>query len=118
MPVPAGVADVKHSFQGDPSTNVTVLGLTRGKTFPNGMTIHTTLLRQHLLGTSIALSKRANGANDTLIEIPDWDFHWQREYLFETPPVVLPGEELYLECHWDNSAKGRPPRKARSSRRT
>jgi hypothetical protein len=70
------------------------------------MAIHSTLLHQHTLGQSISLAKRASGDSHTLIEIPDWDFHWQREFFFEQAPVVLPGEELYLECHWDNSATG------------
>lgn len=108
MTVPAGDADAMHSFQDDPNTNITVLGLTRGTKFPNGMKVYSTLLHQHVLGHDISISKAKSADARTLIEIPKWDFHWQREFFFQSPEEVLPGEELLLECHWDNSAAGQP----------
>jgi hypothetical protein len=40
------------------------------------------------------------------LDIPRWDFNWQNSYRFLEPKVVLPGDQLAIECQWDNSAPG------------
>lgn len=39
----------------------------------------------------------------TLIDIPDWDFHWQGQYSLVQPVELKPGDTLRVECWWDNS---------------
>lgn len=56
----------------------------------------------------------ANGERTCLLEIPRWDFGWEQPYWFANPLKLLPDDELYLECHFDNSAShqatGKVPR--------
>lgn len=39
----------------------------------------------------------------TVIDIPDWDFHWQGVYTIAQPIPLEAGDVLRLECWWDNS---------------
>jgi hypothetical protein len=51
---------------------------------------------------------RGNGSNDCLLRIPKWDFRWQGSFARATPTTVQPGDQLSLECHWDNGAANQP----------
>lgn len=55
----------------------------------------------HQLGQRITVK----GPNDQcLVDIPQWDFHWQQQYFRRQPPVELKdGEALTLSCTWNNS---------------
>jgi hypothetical protein len=37
-----------------------------------------------------------------LIDVPNWDFHWQQPYAYATPIQVRGGESFTIECTWDN----------------
>jgi hypothetical protein len=96
MHIPAGQEDVMHSFEYDPTAF-----LTGGKPF----TMYSASLHMHGLGTSGKMAiRRQTGEEDCLLQIDDWNFHWQGSYGFQDPTVFNPGDKLYLECHWDNSA--------------
>jgi hypothetical protein len=47
---------------------------------------------------------RKDGTTDCLLNITRWDFHWLGDYYFETPVRIDPGDRVYVECHWDNTA--------------
>jgi hypothetical protein len=49
-----------------------------------------------------------DGSSDCLLDVPRWDFHWQGGYGFTHPKRMNPGDQLYLECHWDNTAANQP----------
>lgn len=51
---------------------------------------------------------RADGRRECLLEIPRWRFGFEQPYWFETPKVLEPDDELYIECHFDNSALNQP----------
>ena len=51
---------------------------------------------------------RGGGGEECLIDIPRWDFNWQGGYQLAEPIVFNPGDELEIECHWDNSAANQP----------
>lgn len=96
MMIPAGDTDVVHSFEYDPTTV-----LTGGKPF----TLYSASLHMHQLGTRARMAiHRAGGDDECLLQIDDWNFHWQGSYGLRRPTVFNPGDRLYLECHWDNSA--------------
>lgn len=96
MLIPAGETDVMHSFEYDPTAF-----LSGGQPF----TIYSASLHMHQLGTSGRLSiRRASGEDECLLQIDDWNFHWQGAYGLKKSTVLNPGDKLYLECHWDNSA--------------
>ncbi len=106
MRIPAGEADVRHRFSFDPTP---FLSQITGGLFRNGepITLHATALHMHTLGSQGSLSiERAGGGEECLLDIPDWDFHWQGLYDFSEPRVVAPGDAIALECRWDNSAPG------------
>jgi hypothetical protein len=37
-----------------------------------------------------------------MLDIASWNFHWQGSYGFSQPKTFNPGDQLYLECHWNN----------------
>lgn len=55
-----------------------------------------------------------DGRRECLLEIPKWHFGWEQPFWFAKPKRFAPGDEIYLECHFDNSAEnqpnGQPPR--------
>jgi hypothetical protein len=108
MLIPAGDPDVVHRFSFDPTP---FLGLIPGSEIPSGSSImlHSANLHMHNLGTSGVLSlDRQVGGERCLLRIPEWDFHWQGAYSFVEPERLDPGDRLYIECRWNNSADNQP----------
>jgi hypothetical protein len=109
MSIPANDSDVVHSFAADPTTVLQTLfpGIPIPQNQP--LRIHSANLHMHELGTSANLSMlRANGDNECLLDIPRWDFHWQGDYWLRDSTVLQPGDNIRIECHWDNSAANQP----------
>lgn len=66
----------------------------------------------HMHGRGKRITARlthADGTEDCVLDIPDWDFHWQGTYQFVTPLDVVPGDKVTLTCRYDNSAAAQPP---------
>ena len=38
-----------------------------------------------------------------MVDIPSWDFDWQRSYRFAEPVRVEPGDAITVSCTWDNT---------------
>ena len=95
MEIPAGAPDTMVWFAYDPTI------LTKGRSIE----IHNVMLHMHELGSigRVAIL-REDGTTECLLDIPAWDFHWMADYYFETPVHLAPGDKLYVECHWDNTA--------------
>src|SRR5690606_18903195 len=101
MRIGAGEASVVHSFAADVSNFLQKFlpGFSAGDDF----VIHAAGLHLHTRGVRGKLS--LTGGQDTcLLDIPRWDFNWQGNYQFTTPVTVRSGDELRIECEWDNSA--------------
>jgi hypothetical protein len=65
--------------------------------------IHYSALHMHRQGVSGKLWKTDADGNETcLVDIPSWDFDWQRSYLLEEPITASPGDTLTVECTFDN----------------
>jgi len=62
-------------------------------------------MHMHRLGRSgsVFLVKE-NGAEIPLVQIPEWNFDWQFTYLLEEPIQFEEGDQLRLECVFDNNA--------------
>jgi len=104
MQIPAGSADTMHAFDYDVSKYVGYLThsvIDGTKPF----TVWGTGMHMHTHGTSgrVDLMPAAGGANSCLLDVPRWDFHWQGGYLFQQEFLYHPGDQIHLECHWDNS---------------
>lgn len=66
----------------------------------------------HYVGTDmrIGITRAAPGeepAEECLLQTPDWDFNWQRGYLYDVPieqaPSARAGDIIDLRCTYDNS---------------
>ncbi len=70
-------------------------------TFQQSTRLYGMLPHMHKLGRQISITSSALGC---MIDIPDWDFHWQQFYFYENHQgMVLPAKsKLKLECTWDN----------------
>lgn len=96
MPIAAGDDDAMVYFSYDPTV------LTRGKSF----LVYTINQHMHELGSQARIAVlRADGSTECLLNISKWDFDWLGDYVLEQPLRIDPGDELYVECHFDNTAE-------------
>jgi peroxiredoxin len=73
-------------------------------TFPDDALLLSFMPHMHLRGVSAHyVMKWPDGATETLLSVPDYDFGWQSVYRFEKPLRVPKGSELTWIGHWDNS---------------
>lgn len=106
MVIPAGDPDVKYSFTFDPTPYLSDI---TGGVIPNGpFEIYGAQLHMHLLGVKTEFQVISKGKDECLLDIPHWDFHWQRMYELEHPMRFEPGDMLSISCQWDNSAANQP----------
>jgi hypothetical protein len=56
----------------------------------------------------VANIRHEDGGENCLIEVPDWDYGWQLDYLFEQGLAYGPDDMLHVECHYDNTADNQP----------
>lgn len=62
-------------------------------------------MHMHDYGSAGSLAiLRADGTTECLLDVRDYDFTWHGEYLFARPVLINPGDKLYVECHFDNTA--------------
>jgi hypothetical protein len=107
MTIPAGQPDVRYTYATDPTPFLNLINpdLVAGKP----LTIYGAALHQHLRGTRSNLSiNHWSGRRECLLDIERWNFHWQMQYGFAQPKTLKSGDELAIECHWDNSAANQP----------
>ncbi len=63
----------------------------------------------HTRGKSVRIDLlRADGTEECLLDIPEWDFNWQGSYRFKEPVRTYAGDEVRITCAWDNSAGNQP----------
>ncbi len=105
MPIAAGDADAKHSFSFSPLLALQFLNVTTA----NEITVYNAGLHMHRLGKSAKMEvTRDGGASDCLVQVDDWDFNWQGDYTFREPMKMSSGDQLSIECGWDNSMLNQP----------
>jgi hypothetical protein len=110
MEIPAFQSDVMHEFTYDPTP---VQGVISEGALKNGQDLHIYAAgtHMHLLGKSSKLEILRAGdpaQSECVLDIPQWDFHWQRQYPLAHDKVFHPGDQLRITCHWDNSAAAQP----------
>lgn len=110
MPIPAGDPDVHHQVavareHGLFDVTLAPLGVGSSET----VEIWRSALHMHYLGTHTSMHVAHGGGDQScLLQIDDWDFNWQNDYLFEQPVDFGAGDELVMDCWWDNSAENQP----------
>ncbi len=106
MTIPAGQAEVTHSQELDIALFFAFLGgaqigLAQGDAF----VVHAIGMHMHQLGRrGVATLVHADGSEQCLLDIPDWDFAWQGSYRLATPITMQPEDRIRVTCTWDNSA--------------
>jgi mono/diheme cytochrome c family protein len=105
MSIPAGQAGVRHAFSFDPTIDRVGMPFGAGRPFD----IHLVGTHMHLLGKSIRLSIQRQGGGETCLEeVQKWDFNWQEGVKLAQPVRFEPGDQLSLECVWDNTPENQP----------
>ena len=104
MPIAANDPNAHHEF----TLGTGVLGLIRGKPAGIGVNdpwvMHNGFIHMHTRGKSGRLTLlRKNGTRQVMLDIRDWDFNWQSTYRFERELLMEPGDQIKLECNWDNT---------------
>ncbi len=64
----------------------------------------------HLLGQSIKLELNPDNpkTRKVILEIPNWDFHWQSGYWLENPIPISKGDTVRITCTWNNTPENQP----------
>lgn len=63
----------------------------------------------HELGSRFELELNPDGDTPVMmLDIPNWDFHWQDTYQFIEPVQLQRGDVLRMTCRWDNSLSENP----------
>ncbi len=103
MTIPAGTADQQIDWTFNPSPYFSYI---TGGVVPSSapVTLWSASLHMHTRGRRARLDiVHADGTKDCMLDIERWDFHWQGAYGFVQPKTYQPTDQLYLECHFDNS---------------
>jgi tetratricopeptide (TPR) repeat protein len=109
LDIPAGAADYRSHDSVSVVADLRLLAL-----FPHA----------HYLAKRMRVSAQLpDGRELELLRIDDWDFNWQDEYTFVSPPLVPRGSTLSMEFSYDNSASNthnpsRPPVRVRDGKRS
>jgi Copper type II ascorbate-dependent monooxygenase, C-terminal domain len=87
--MPPGEAEYKLSAEYTLPVNTTLVGVAP---------------HMHLLGKSMkAWAETSDGKTIPLIEVKQWDFNWQDEYLYRQPVKLPKGTKVKMESVHDNS---------------
>ena len=74
--------------------------------FPKDAILHTAVVHAHYRGTYSKLEIRyPDGKQETLLNVPFYDFNWQRMYEFEKPINIPAGSKVIATYVYDNSKR-------------
>jgi hypothetical protein len=108
MAIPANAPDTMYNYSVDPTP---YMGLLTEQLINDDapFTVYMSALHMHTRGSSIqGRIDKADGTTECQLDIPQWSFNWQGSYTFSDPETFSPGDQLYLECHWNNTAANQP----------
>ncbi len=90
MNIPAGEANYQRSTSYTLPRDVIMVGI---------------VPHMHLLGKSMTVTAtKPDGTQQTLIDVPRWNYNWQDEYYYERPFALPKGTRLDVTATFDNSA--------------
>lgn len=102
MEVPAGQITT-HDVQLDPRAFFSLLN-SDAIDLDDGFQVHSSLLHMHRLGThGIVSIEHPDGSSDVFLEVSPYDFDWQLNYQLQEPATFLDGDQVRLECTFDNT---------------
>jgi hypothetical protein len=86
---------------------------------PEDITLWSIGPHMHLLGRAMTVTATLpDNTTRTLIDLQDWDFNWQMNYVFKQPVKLPKGTRIDMVAHYDNSESNprnpaKPPRAVR-----
>lgn len=112
MNIPAGKSDVAFDWTADPTslnTPAVMAGGFGGMGSGKPIMVYTAGIHMHNLGTTGYMHlKRKDGTRECIVELRDWDFHWQGGVRLQKPILINPGDVIEMECRFDNSQQNQP----------
>ena len=76
---------------------------------PINLLVYGAFGHMHELGHSFRFELNPDSDNPViLLDIPNWDFHWQDRYTFTEPFQMNRGDILRMTCNWDNTLSDDP----------
>jgi Domain of unknown function (DUF3471)/Copper type II ascorbate-dependent monooxygenase, C-terminal domain len=82
--------------------------VTACRTLRRDTTIYGLMPHMHLRGKSMEYKVfYPDGKSETLINVPNYDFAWQTNYILKEPKQLPKGSKLMVTGYFDNSAKNR-----------
>ncbi|MEW4453215.1 redoxin domain-containing protein [Bremerella sp. JC817] len=73
---------------------------------PTDVTMLSCIPHMHLLGQQMTVTAQLpDGTTKQLIDVPQWDFNWQDEYMFAEPFKLPAGTKLEVVARFDNSSE-------------
>ncbi|MET0341010.1 MAG: hypothetical protein ABW252_08405 [Polyangiales bacterium] len=97
--IPANEADVPFRYVFRPAN------LVRGTTYD----LHAADLHMHKFGKSGSVGVvRQDGSSEPILNVASWEFGWQQSYGLAAPVRLGPQDQLFVECHFDNTAENQP----------
>ena len=68
-------------------------------------TVHGVFPHMHTLGTTLRVERTRVGYTTCVLDVPRWDFHWQRFYEYATPIDVKPFDIVTITCGYDTTTR-------------
>jgi hypothetical protein len=90
--IPPGVKEVTSAGRTSIGAGASIIGVT-----PHA----------HMLATKMSARANVGGQEECLVNVPEWDFHWQLDYMF-AEPLTGGSMQVSTQCVWDNSAENQP----------
>jgi hypothetical protein len=59
----------------------------------------------HELGQSISVRAESGGDDICMVDVPDWDFHWQGMFFYEEPVTLSGDTTVTLTCVYDSTSR-------------
>jgi len=76
---------------------------------PAPITVYSAFGHMHELGASFQLELNPDSDEPVMmLDIPNWDFHWQDTYQFAEPVQLKRGDVVRMTCTWDNTLSEDP----------
>lgn len=97
MPIEADDSDAVFRAQYDPTSVYSAY---------TPITIHSVNLHMHEHGARGRIAiRRADGSEECLLQVDDYDHAWQDNFVLKEPVVLEPGDNAFVECRFDNSSE-------------
>jgi hypothetical protein len=108
-----GLEDPPFTIPPDTANKVFTMDYTEPASIPIKVRVLSVLPHMHIVGSDIKITvdRAAPDANDPasecLVQVPSWNFNWQRNYQYDVDiaslPTIAPGDLIKIRCTYDNT---------------